>query len=220
VIRSAALLDVDGTLVDTNYHHALAWDRAFKAHGLILPVWRIHRHIGMGGDHMITALAGRDAEERLGEDIRAAEKKLYRELIDDVELMDEARELIEQLKENGHEVVLASSAKAEELDHYLDMLDARELCDAWTSSADVEATKPQPDLVMVAMSKVRAERAVMIGDSTWDCEAAARAGVQTIALLTGGFSVAELNDAGATDVFESIADLRENLGRTALGASG
>jgi HAD superfamily hydrolase (TIGR01509 family) len=220
VIRSAALLDVDGTLVDTNYHHALAWYRAFKAHGLILPVWRIHRHIGMGGDHMITALAGRDAEERLGEDIRAAEKKLYRELIDDVELMDEARELIEQLKENGHEVVLASSAKAEELDHYLDMLDARELCDAWTSSADVEATKPQPDLVMVAMSKVRAERAVMIGDSTWDCEAAARAGVQTIALLTGGFSVAELNDAGATDVFESIADLRENLGRTALGASG
>jgi HAD superfamily hydrolase (TIGR01509 family) len=220
VIRSAALLDVDGTLVDTNYHHALAWYRAFKAHGLILPVWRIHRHIGMGGDHMITALAGRDAEERLGEDIRTAEKELYRDLIDDVELMDGARELIEQLKENGREVVLASSAKAEELDHYLDMLDARELCDAWTSSADVEATKPQPDLVMVAMSKVRAERGAMIGDSTWDCEAAARAGVQTIALLTGGFSAAELTDAGAADVFESIAELRENLGRTVLGASG
>jgi HAD superfamily hydrolase (TIGR01509 family) len=220
VIRSAALLDVDGTLVDTNYHHAIAWYRAFKAHGIIVPVWRVHRHIGMGGDHMVTALAGPDAEERFGKDIRTSEKKLYAELIDEVEVMDGAHELIQQLKENVHEVVLASSAKSEELDHYLDMLDARELCDAWTSSADVEATKPQPDLVMVAMSKVRADRAVMIGDSTWDCEAAASAGVQTIALLTGGFSAAELGDAGATDVFESIAELRENLGRTVLGSSG
>src|ERR671914_2745285 len=121
---AVAVIDVDGTLVDTNYQHALAWYRAFRSHGLVLQLWRIHRHIGMGGDHMVAALAGRNAEQSKGEEIRAAEKRLYQELIEEVEPMNGARELIAELKRRGHAVVLASSAKPEELDHYLDLLAA------------------------------------------------------------------------------------------------
>jgi HAD superfamily hydrolase (TIGR01509 family) len=219
IVLPAALLDVDGTLVDTNYQHAIAWYRAFRKHDIVLPVWRIHRHIGMGGDHMVEALAGQEAEERIGDEIRAAEKDLYSELIDEIEPMPGARRLIIELRERGHEVVLASSAKAEELDHYLDMLDAREIADAWTSSADVDSTKPDPDLVNTAMDKTTSDRAVMIGDSTWDCEAALRAGVDTVALLTGGFSDKELMEAGAVSVYESLSDLREHLDETPLARS-
>jgi HAD superfamily hydrolase (TIGR01509 family) len=207
----AAILDVDGTLVDTNYQHALAWYRAFRRHGIVLPVWRIHRHVGMGGDQLVKALAGPEVEEAQGDDIRAAEKGLYGELIDEVEPFDGARELIAELKRRGHTVVLASSAKQEELDHYLELLDVRDLVDDWTTSADVEATKPEPDLVEVARAKAGQDEAVMVGDTTWDCEAAKRADVPTIAVLTGGFSEAELRDAGAVAVFESTADLREQL---------
>jgi HAD superfamily hydrolase (TIGR01509 family) len=216
----AALLDVDGTLVDTNYQHAIAWYRAFRKHDIVLPLWRIHRHIGMGGDHMIEALAGKDVEDRIGENIRAAEKDLYAELIDEIEPMHDARRLIIDLRERGHEVVLASSAKAEELDHYLDMLGARDIVDSWTSSADVDATKPDPDLVETAMDKTKSDAAVMIGDSTWDCEAARRAGVETVALLTGGFSGQELRVSGAVAVYESLTDLREHLDDTPLSRSG
>ena len=98
--------------------------------------------------------------------------------------------------------MLASSAKPDEVDHYLDLLDARDLVDAWTDSGDVEATKPEPDLVHAAMEKAGGDEAVMVGDSTWDCEAAGRAGIQTVAVLTGGFSEAELREAGAVIVFE------------------
>lgn len=216
----AALLDVDGTLVDTNYQHAIAWYRAFRKHGIVLPVWRIHRHIGMGGDHMIEALAGKETEERIGEDVRASEKNLYAELMGEIEPMHGARKLILDLRERGHEVVLASSAKAEELDHYLDMLDAREIVDSWTSSADVDATKPDPDLVDTAMDKTKSDVAVMIGDSTWDCEAARRAGVETVALLTGGFSEQELRESGAVAVYESLTDLGDHLDDTPLVPSG
>jgi HAD superfamily hydrolase (TIGR01549 family) len=212
-----AVLDVDGTLVDTNYQHVIAWYRALRNHDVIRPVWRIHRHIGMGGDNLVRAVAGDEVEDQLGDDIRAAEKKLYAQLIDEVELMDGARELIEYLKERNHKVVLASSAKQEELDHYLDMLEARDLADAWTSSADVESTKPAPDLVVAAMKKVEADRAVMVGDSTFDCEAAERAGVPTIGVLTGGFSEAELRDAGAVAVFESLDELKAGFDMTPLG---
>ena len=129
----AAILDVDGTLVDTNYQHVIAWYRAFKRHDIVLPLWRIHRHIGMGGDQVVGALAGEEVERVRGDDIRAAEKELYFELIDEVEPFEGARLLIERLKERGQAVVLASSAKAEEVDRYLDLLGARELADGWTS---------------------------------------------------------------------------------------
>jgi HAD superfamily hydrolase (TIGR01509 family) len=215
---AVAVLDIDGTLVDTNYHHAVAWYRAFREHGIVLPVWRIHRHIGMGGDQMVAALTDDRTEEEQGDAIRDTETKRYLELIDEVETMDGSRELIEHLKQRGHTVVLASSAKEDEVDHYLDLLDARELADAWTTSADVEATKPAPDLVTAALDRAggSSDDAVMIGDTPWDVKAADGAGVQTLAVLTGGFSVDELREAGALDVFESVRELCERLDRTPL----
>src|SRR5437870_3532815 len=115
-----AVLDIDGTLVDTNYHHAIAWFRAFRQHDIVLPVWRIHRHIGMGGDQLVGTLTGETTERQRGDEIRAAEKTLYMELIDEVETMEGSRELIEELKHRGHSAVLASSAKEDEVEHYLD----------------------------------------------------------------------------------------------------
>jgi len=215
-VPPTAILDVDGTLVDTNYQHVIAWYRAFKRHDIVLPLWRIHRHIGMGGDQVVGALAGDDVERERGDEIRAAEKELYFQLIDEVEPFDGARGLIERLKQRGHTVVLASSAKAEEIDHYLDLLDARELADGWTTSADVEATKPHPDLVLAAVEKAGGGGAVMVGDTPWDCESARGARVQTICVLTGGFSEQELLDAGAVAVFESIAELALRLDGTPL----
>jgi HAD superfamily hydrolase (TIGR01549 family) len=215
----AAILDVDGTLVDTNYHHAIAWYRAFRQHGELLPVWRIHRHIGMGGDQLVGALCGERVEEEKGDDVRSAEKALYLAMIEEVEPLHGARELIIDLKESGHAVVLASSAKQQEVDHYLDLLDARDLADGWTTSADVEATKPDPDLVVAALEKAGDRSGVMVGDSTFDCEAAARAGIETLAVLTGGFSEQELLDAGAARVFGSIDELREALDSTPLARS-
>ena len=215
----AAILDIDGTLVDTNYHHAVAWFRAFRRFKLTVPLYRIHRHMGMGSDQLVGALAGEDWEREHGEGVRALEGDLYMELIDEVRPLAGARELLDALVERGHALVLASSAKEHEVDHYLDLLDARDVADGWTTSADVESTKPEPDLVKAAVEKAGGGAAVMVGDSTWDCEAAKRAGLQTIAVLTGGFSDRELLDAGAACVFEQLDELRGRLDSTPLGTS-
>jgi HAD superfamily hydrolase (TIGR01549 family) len=212
----AAILDIDGTLVDTNYHHAIAWYRAFRRHGVVVPVWRIHRHIGMGGDQLVGAVAGDELEKRQGDAVRAAQDEEYSQLIDETAPFEGAAELLRTLKGRGHRLVLASSAKPHEVEHYLGLLDAAELADGTTTSADVEATKPQPDLVLAAMEQAGDDRAVMIGDSTWDCEAAKRAGIPAIAILTGGFSEQELRDAGAVAVYESIVRLAERLDDTPL----
>ena len=212
----AAILDVDGTLVDTNYHHAVAWYRAFRAFDVTLPLYRIHRHIGMGSDQLVEALAGAAFDREHGDAVREREGDLYMALIDEVQPLAEARELLVDLKERGHALVLASSGKEHEVDHYLDLLDARGLADAWTTSADVEATKPHPDLVAAAVERAGGGAAVMVGDSTWDCEAAKRAGLETIGVLTGGFSDQELIGAGASCVFERLEDLRARLGATPL----
>ena len=214
---AAAILDVDGTLVDTNYHHALAWYRALRQHGVVVPIWRIHRHIGMGGDHLVASLVSEDWDAEHGDDVRTAEKPLYMSLIAEVEPLEGARGLITDLRERGHAVVLASSAKPDEVDHYLDLLDARAIVDGWTTSGDVERTKPEPDLVAAAVEKAGGGDAVMVGDSTWDCESAARAGVPTVGVLTGGFSEAELRDAGAARVYRSLAELREDLDEAPFG---
>lgn len=215
---AVAVLDIDGTLVDTNYHHAIAWFRAFRQNGIVLPLWRIHRHIGMGGDQLVEALTDERTEREHGDDIRAAEKILYLELIGEVQPMEGACELIDELKRRGHSVVLASSAKDDEVEHYLDLLGARELADAWTTSADVKETKPQPDLVNAALERSGGSReeAVMVGDTPWDVHAAKNAGVRTLTVRTGGFGADELREAGAAAVFESVAELRAQLDETAL----
>jgi HAD superfamily hydrolase (TIGR01509 family) len=214
--RPAAILDVDGTLVDTNYQHALAWYRAFRQHGVTVPLWEIHRHMGMGGDQLVASLTGDGFEERHGDDVRSAEKALYLSLIAEVQPLPGARELLEALRANGNTVVLASSAKPNELQHYIDLLDAHEVTDGWTDSGDVERTKPEPDLITAAVEKAGGGPAVMVGDSTWDCEAAERAGLKTIGVLTGGFSEAELEGAGAIAVFRSLPELTEGLADTPL----
>ena len=213
---AAAILDVDGTLVDSNYQHAIAWYRALREHDVTVPLWRLHRLIGVGGDQFVERAAGPEVEERLGDAIRETEAERYGELIGEVVPFDGARELLIELRERGHEPVLASSAKEEDTEHYIELLDAADLIDGHTTSADVARTKPAPDLVATAMRKVGELSAVMIGDSVWDVEAASRAGIKTIAVLTGGFSEAELRSAGAADVFESLVNLREKLDSTPL----
>jgi phosphoglycolate phosphatase-like HAD superfamily hydrolase len=170
----------------------------------------------MGGDHLVEPLAGEDVEQRLGDDIRSSEESRYMDLIEEVQPMEGARELISKLGSRGHAIVLASSAKAHELDHLPGFLDVRDAVEAWTSSADVEASKPAPDLVQSALKKGAGGEAVMVGDSTWDCYAAGRAGVETIAVLTGGFSEQELRDAGAVLVVESVEELAARLADTPL----
>jgi phosphoglycolate phosphatase-like HAD superfamily hydrolase len=218
VSRAGVILDVDGTLVDTNYQHALAWWKAFRRHDIDTPLWRIHRSIGMGGDQLIPALLGDDVEAELGDDLRDAEKQIYRgEMMDDVEPLPDARAFVVFLVERGHDVVLSSSGKAEEIEHYLDLLDARDVVAAWTTSADVENTKPEPDVVRAGLDRLGdADGAVMIGDSRYDVEAAGRAEVPTIGLLTGGFAEAEPREAGAVAVFASLAELREHIGDSPL----
>jgi HAD superfamily hydrolase (TIGR01509 family) len=218
------VLDVDGTLVDTNYQHAIAWHRALRDQGHVVQVWEIHRHIGMGGDQLVAALIGEEGERSDGEAIREAEGEAYGELIGEVQAMHGATELLEELREDGAKAILASSAKAEEVEHYVDLLDARGLVEGWTTAADVERTKPHPDLVHAAVAKVGREGpVVMVGDSTWDVKAAEAAGVPTLAVLTGGFSAAELREAGAAEVCESIGELRKDraaLWRFAASGAG
>jgi HAD superfamily hydrolase (TIGR01509 family) len=209
--RACVVLDVDGTLYDTTYHHALAWYRAFLEHDIVVPVSKLHRHIGMGGDQLVPAVTSDATERAHGDDLRAAEKRNYLEFIDETRPFEGATELLLELKRRGNRTVLSTSAKQDELDHYLEGLGARDLVDAWTSAADVDRTKPHPDLVHAALDRVGGGSAVMVGDSTWDCEAAGRAGIPCAGVLTGGFSACELSDAGAIATFASLPELRGAL---------
>ena len=211
-----AIFDIDGTLVDTNYQHALAWYRSFRQEGIVMPIWRIHRAIGIGNDRVVEMLAGEEVDRDLGDQLRDGQSAQYEEMIGEVEPMEGAHELLSDLKQAGHPIILASSATAEEAEHYLDLLDAHDSVDGYTTSSDVENTKPEPDIVKAALAKSGSESGVMIGDSTWDCKAATRAGLPSIGVLTGGFSEQELSEAGATTVFDSVAHLREYLSNHSL----
>jgi HAD superfamily hydrolase (TIGR01509 family) len=214
-----AVLDVDGTLVDTNYQHALAWYRAFRSLGETYPVWRIHRLIGMGGDQLVSALGGDDVEERIGDEARERWVEEADPLMAETALLPGARELIVALKERGHRVVLASSGKPHHVERALDLLDARDLADGWTTSEDVESTKPAPDLLQVALEKIGEPEdapSVVIGDSVYDVEAAKNAGMPAIVVRSGGFGDDELRDAGAVGIYDTPADLIAELDETAL----
>jgi HAD superfamily hydrolase (TIGR01509 family) len=213
----AAILDVDGTLVDSNYHHALAWYRAFRELDHVVPLWRLHRHVGMGGDKFVAAVAGDDVEERLGDRLRERWERLFDELLPEVEPLDGAYELMAELEGRGHRVVLASSAVRSHFDAFVDdKLRARSLAHAWTTKDDVDASKPDPDLVEAALAKAGTRDAVLVGDTPWDCRAAAAAGIPTVSVLTGGFSEAELRAAGAAAVYESPRALLDALDETPL----
>ncbi|MGE0026434.1 MAG: HAD family hydrolase [Thermoleophilia bacterium] len=201
--RRAALVDIDGTLVDSNYQHALAWFRAMREYGVTCEVRVLHHLIGMGGDQLVTAAAGEEVERRHGDDLREAERAAFREMMDEVTVLPGARLLLETLTERARSLVLSSSAKPEEAEHYIDLLDARDLVDGWTTSEDVDATKPAPDLIQAGLDRAGGGPALMIGDSTWDCRAAARAAVPAVTVLTGGYCREELLEAGSVAVFDT-----------------
>ena len=211
-VAVGAIVDIDGTLVDTNYQHTLAWGRAFADHGVAAPLWRIHRHNGMGGDQLVAAVAGDEVEERLGDAIRESESGRYGELIDEVRPLPGGRDLLTALRGLGCPVVLASSAKADEVERYLDLLDARAIVDAWTTGADVDRTKPHPDLIATAAERLAdTGDVVVIGDTAWDAVAAERAGFASIGVLSGGFGAQELRDAGCVGIYVDAADLAAHL---------
>jgi HAD superfamily hydrolase (TIGR01549 family) len=212
-MTDTAVLDVDGTLVDTNYHHALAWFRAFRRFDVTLPVWRLHRAIGMGGDQLVRAVAGDGFEELHGDDVRAAWAKEFAPMLPEICAFDGVPELLEELRGRGMKVVLASSGAPDHVDAYLELFDGRRLADAWTTSEDVDRTKPEPDLISVAVERVGGTDAVVVGDSVWDFIAADKAGLVGYAIRSGGFSDTELSDAGAREVFDSVVDVREALDR-------
>ena len=204
----AAVFDIDGTLLDSNYHHALAWSRAFDAvldrH---VPVAAIHRAIGMGGDRLVAAVAGDDVEDEHGDRLRDRWESEYDQVSGETQLLDGAHDLLVAVGEAGLDVVLASSSIPKHAQRPLHLLHADEHADAWTTSEDAEESKPAPELLDRALDKVGGGRAVVVGDAVWDVEAANRRDLPTIALLTGGYGREELLEAGALAVYADPRDL-------------
>lgn len=215
-MAGTAIFDVDGTLVDSNYHHALAWFRAFRKYDLTVPIWHLHRAIGMGGDQLVAHVAGDDVEQRLGDALRDAHTEQADALIGEVCALPRARDLLVEVKRRGFRIVLATSGQPRHTERLLGLLDAGSLVDAETSSENVSASKPAPDLLHDALDRAGGESAVLVGDSTWDGVAARNAGVAFLAVRTGGFSPDELTDAGAQAVYESLGELIDALDDTPL----
>jgi HAD superfamily hydrolase (TIGR01549 family) len=206
-VPHALLLDVDGTLVDSAYLHAVAWQRALRASGFDVPAYRIHRLIGMGGDQLVAALLGRHVQETRGEELSAGWQEQYEPLLHEVRPLPGAASLIRHARQAGWRVVFASSSPAEHLEHSLGLLDATGLRDCATTADDVDQTKPEPDLIAVALGLAGTRRAILVGDSPHDVRAAARAGIPSVCVLTGGYSSAELGDAGAVRVYEAPEEI-------------
>jgi HAD superfamily hydrolase (TIGR01549 family) len=215
-VSDTAVFDLDGTLVDSNYQQALAWYRALRRYGVTAAVWRIHRSVGMGGDKLITAVAGEQAEAEHGDDIRAAKDEEMEPLYREVAPFEGARDLLAEVRKRGFTVVLASSGGSEQTEYYVDLIGARDIAASWTTASDFEETKPAPDLVQAAMTKVGGRSGVMVGDSPYDARAASALGMTTLAVRTGGFSVDELVEAGARTAYESLTDLCADLDDTPL----
>jgi HAD superfamily hydrolase (TIGR01509 family) len=215
---SAVLLDIDGTLVDSNFLHVHAWTLAFADIGHPADAWRIHRRIGMGSGRLIAELLGDDAEA-LGDRVKERHTLHYADLADQLRPFDRARDLVRELADRGLRVVLSTSAAPEEVEKLRAVLDVDDLVQV-TGAEDVAEAKPEPDLVQAALdlAEVPADRAVFVGDSVWDVVAAVRAGVVCVGLLSGGTSEAELLDAGAATVVDDAAALLRDLDGTPVGA--
>jgi HAD superfamily hydrolase (TIGR01549 family) len=205
---SAVLFDIDGTLVDSTYHHAVAWHRAFARLGDPPPLWRLHRAIGMGGDKLVAHVAGPDTEERHGDALRTSWRDEYVEIRAEVRPLSGAADLVRHLSAGGMRTALASSGDPEFAREAVDLLGIGDQVEVLVTSQDVDASKPEPDLVAVTLDRMGdVERAVFVGDTPYDVEAAERAGLGCIGLLTGGFSRSELVEAGASMVAESLDEL-------------
>jgi HAD superfamily hydrolase (TIGR01509 family) len=212
----AVLFDIDGTLVDSNYLHVHAWQRAFTELGLQVQSWRIHRCIGMDGSSLIEELGCGEIDDP--ERAMELNSRYYAETVGLLRPLPGARALLDAVADMGLQVVLATSAPEDELAILRKVLECDDIVSAFTSSGDVDTAKPEPDIVRVALDRagVGPDQAVFVGDSTWDVSAAARANVECLCVRSGGISRDELQYAGATAVFEDPVDLLENLGDTRI----
>ncbi|HYH49905.1 MAG TPA: HAD family hydrolase [Acidimicrobiia bacterium] len=220
--RSAAgrgvLFDVDGTLVDTNYLHALAWRRVFLDHDQPeITTARIHRLVGMGSDELMETLLGERRPE-----LKEERSKHFEALKPEIRAFPRAGDVLRALHERGARVVLATSAEKSDLEALLAAIDADDAIDAVTSAGEVDAAKPAPDLFSVAREEAGTppEATVVVGDTVWDVEAARKAGLRCVAVLSGGISRAELEKAGAVAVYEDVAALLDDLDNSVLLADG
>jgi HAD superfamily hydrolase (TIGR01509 family) len=205
------ILDLDGTLVDTVYQHVLAWRSAFLSVGVDIPAWRIHRAIGIGGDRLVAEVAGRAVENAVGDEVRKLHGLRFEDLLPHVTPTDGAAELLEALRRRELKVVVASSGEREVTERLLSVLGAAEHLHAWVSGDQAESSKPDSDLLQLAMEKVSGQAALVIGDTVWDVESANKCDFPCVGVLTGGVSDAELREAGALDVSESPAAITTDL---------
>ena len=220
MLIKAILFDIDGTLVDTNDMHVLAWEAAFADIGVVFDQQVIHDQIGKGTDMLVPTLLpdADDAQQTaLGEAHGAIFKAKY---LDAAKPFAQAHDLLAHAHGLGQSVVLASSASGSELDHYLDLLDARLLVAATTSGDDVERTKPAPDIFATALSKlpgIAADAVIVVGDTPYDIEAAAKCGIATVAVRSGKFADAQLQQAGAIAIYDDVAALLAAYATSPLG---
>jgi HAD superfamily hydrolase (TIGR01549 family) len=202
------LFDIDGTLVDSTYHHAIAWQRAFDRHELTVPLWRIHRSVGMGGDKLVEQIAGSEIEAERGDALRRDWHEEYSQLEVEVDPLPGATELVCHLVAAGYRVALASSGDPEFSRRAVERLGIADQIEALTKSQDADESKPDPDLIEATLSRLgTVERAVLVGDTPYDVESARRAGLPCIGLRSGGYSEAELSESGAVLVVDTTQDL-------------
>jgi HAD superfamily hydrolase (TIGR01549 family) len=215
-VTGAVLLDVDGTLVDSNYLQVDAWVRAFADHGIEVDAWRVHQTLGQAGPQLIERIAderGIELDGDLADRVADAHSRHADESAGLLRAFDGARELVRAIRDHGARPVLATSASPDTLDRLRAVLDVEDELHAVTSSEDVEVSKPEPDLVHVALDAagVGPQDAVFVGDSVWDVVAARRAGVPCVAVLSGGIAAHELSAAGAVAVYDDVAALLAGL---------
>lgn len=213
------LLDVDGTLIDSNEAHARSWSEALAEFGKNVPAERILPLIGMGGDKIMPDLLGADSESPTGKRFSKRRAGIFRErYVPKLQRTRGAKELIRRLRDEKLRLVIATSAREQELEAMLDQVGLDDLIERRTSSDDAENSKPDPDIIQAALKKGKLDpsRAIMIGDTPYDVEAAARAGVRTVALMSGGWDAEGL--AGAIAVYRDPADLLENFTASVFGA--
>src|ERR1700712_107113 len=216
--RPTVLFDIDGTLVDTNYFQAVAWFRAFKQNGHQVAMVDVHRRIGLGSGQLIDELAP-DRDTSRDDVLQAAHAEYYSGFFGLMTATAGAQDLLRAIRDRGAEVVLATSASPDELAALRNALDVEDALATVTSAADVENAKPQPDILEAALQQTGTDpqHAVMVGDTVWDVEAAKKAGVRFIAVLTGGISRQALEEAGADAIYDDAQDLLKNLDDSPIG---
>jgi HAD superfamily hydrolase (TIGR01549 family) len=219
-MMTGAIFDIDGTLVDSVDLHARAWQEAFEHFGYNIPFEQIRHEIGKGSDKLIPDLLGLSEAKRAFDDLDEFRGKLWKsKYLSQVKPFPKVRELFERILQDGKKIVLASSAKADELKKYKEIARVDDLIDEETSSDDVDQSKPSPDVIEVALDKLgrpNPATVVMVGDTPWDIMAASKAGVKSIGVLCGGFPEAELRSAGVVKIYRDPADLLANYSASPL----